>query len=110
MKEVIRPWGDFKLFVKNKKCTVKLLKVKPKQKLSLQYHRERGELWYFLTDGYVQQGIDKKRVGRGEIVFIKKGQAHRVFSKNKSILFLEISFGKYSEKDEVRIEDAYGRE
>ena len=109
MKKEERPWGNFKRFVKNKKCTVKIIEVKPKQSLSLQYHKKRKELWYFLTSGIVQIGLEKKKVNKGEVVWIKKGQAHRVFAKYKKILFLEISLGKFSERDEIRIEDKYGR-
>ena len=62
--EVSRPWGNFKQFVKNKECTVKILSVKKNETLSLQKHKEREEFWYFLTDGYVQLGdeIKKQRV------------------------------------------------
>jgi len=109
MKIVKRPWGDFKLFAKNKKCTVKILEVNPKQELSLQYHRKRKEICYFLTDGYVQIGLEKKKVKKGEIVVFKKRQAHRVFSKNKKVKYLEIAIGKFKEGDEIRIEDRYGR-
>ncbi len=109
MKEVNRPWGNFKQFVKNKKCTVKIHTVKPNQELSLQYHKKRKEMWYFLTDGFVQIGLEKLKVKKGEIVWIKKLQAHRAFAKDKKVQFLEISFGKFSERDETRIEDKYGR-
>jgi mannose-6-phosphate isomerase-like protein (cupin superfamily) len=109
MKEVEKPWGNEKHFLFNKKCTVKILEVNPKQILSLQYHKKRKELWYFLTDGFVQLGLEKKKVKKGEIVWIKKLQAHRVFARNKKVQFLEISFGKFSERDEIRIEDKYGR-
>ncbi len=109
MKIVKRPWGHFNQFVKNKKCTVKILEIRPKQELSLQYHRKRKEMWYFLTDGYVQIGLEKKKVKKGELVVIKKRRAHRVFSKDKKIVWLEISVGKFKEGDEVRIEDKYGR-
>jgi mannose-6-phosphate isomerase len=104
-----RPWGDFKLFVKNKKCTVKILEVKPHQKLSLQYHKHRKELAYFLTSGFVQIGMENHKVEKGEIVVFKKRQAHRVFAKNKKVKYLEIALGKFREGDEVRIEDQYGR-
>jgi mannose-6-phosphate isomerase-like protein (cupin superfamily) len=106
---VNRPWGEFKRFVKNKKCTVKILEAKPKQDLSLQYHKKRKEIWYFLTEGYVQIGMEKRKVKKGELITIKKRMAHRVFSKNKKVVWLEISIGKFSEGDEVRIEDKYGR-
>lgn len=109
MKKEDRPWGSFKQFVKNKKCTVKIIEVKPKQELSLQYHKKRKEMWYFLTPGIVQIGLKKRKVKKGEIVKIGKWTAHRIIAGNKKVLILEISFGKFSERDEIRIEDKYGR-
>ena len=109
MKKEDRPWGNFKQFVKNKKCTVKIIEVKPKQQLSLQYHKKRKEMWYFLTDGYVQIGKKKRKVKKGEIVWIKRRRAHRLFAEKNKVEVLEISFGKFSERDEIRIEDKYGR-
>lgn len=110
MKRVDKPWGDEKHFVFNKQCTVKILNVKPHQELSLQYHKKRKEIWYFLTEGYVQIGLEKKRIKKGETLLIKQGQAHRLFAKNKKIKVLEISLGKFKQSDEIRIEDKYGRE
>jgi mannose-6-phosphate isomerase len=104
-----KPWGDFKEFVLNKKCTVKILTVNPKGVISLQYHNNRDEMWYFLTSGYVQLGDKKKKVKKGEIINIKKKQLHRVFAKDKKVEFLEISFGDFNEKDIVRLDDKYGR-
>jgi len=109
MKETKEPWGNETHFVYNKKCTVKILTVKPNQILSLQYHKKRKEMWYFLTPGYVQLGIHKRRVKKGELIKIKKGQAHRLMAKNKTVRVLEIHIGKYNKKDEVRLEDKYGR-
>ena len=109
MKRVVRPWGVFEQFVLNEKCTVKILKVRPFGELSLQKHKRRREMWYFLTDGWVQIGKAKKKVKKGEIVNIRKGVAHRVFSKGSKVEFLEICFGTFDEKDEVRLEDKYGR-
>ncbi len=109
MKIVKLPWGNEKHFLYNKKCTVKILTVKPNQKLSLQYHKKREEFWYFLTPGYVQLGLKKKKVRKGEIIKIKKGMAHRLMAKNKTVEVLEIQFGKYEKLDVVRMEDKYGR-
>jgi len=109
MKEVKKPWGNFKQFVLNKKCTVKIICVKPKQELSLQYHKDRSEMWYFLTPGIVQVGKKKKIVKKGEIVNIPKKTAHRVIGGNKEAIFLEVSLGNFDEKDLVRLEDKYGR-
>jgi mannose-6-phosphate isomerase-like protein (cupin superfamily) len=104
-----RPWGEFKLFVKNKKCTVKIIEIKPKQELSLQKHKKRKESWYFLTSGIVQVGNKRKKIKKGSIVNIGKNVAHRIIAENKKVLILEIGYGKFSEGDEIRLEDKYGR-
>ena len=109
MKVVKRPWGDFKQFVLNEKCTVKILTVKPNQILSLQKHKKRKEQWYFLTEGWVQLGAKNKKIKKGEIVNIPKMRAHRIFAKKKKVEVLEISYGTFDEKDEIRLEDKYDR-
>lgn len=109
MKIVKKPWGKEKHFIFNTKCTVKILVVKPKQMLSLQKHKLRKELWYFLTSGEVQIGKKKKKVKKGEIVKVGKGQAHRLISNKTEVRVLEIAYGKFSDKDIIRLEDKYGR-
>jgi len=109
MKKVVRPWGNFKQFVHSKKCTVKIIEVKPLQQLSLQYHKKRDEVWYFLDKAIVQLGDKKFRVKEGEIVNVHKKKAHRVIAGLRKARFLEISFGEFSEGDEIRLEDKYGR-
>lgn len=112
MKEVKRPWGKFTQLALNKKCTVKILEVKPNSELSLQKHKKRSEEWYFLTPGFVQLGLSKKtvkKVKKGARIKIGKGKVHRAIAKKKPVLFLEVSYGKFNEKDEIRLEDKYGR-
>jgi len=109
MKLIKRPWGEFKQFVLNKKCTVKILEVKPKEELSLQLHKERTEEWYFLTPGFVQIGKNKKKVGKGKSIHIGKNIPHRIIAGNKKVLVLEISLGNFREGDEIRLEDKYER-
>ncbi len=109
MKTVKKPWGLFRRFVLNKKCTVKILEVNPNQKLSLQKHKKRKETWFFLTPGYVQVGKKKTKVKKGELVQINKNVAHRLFAEKKKVEVLEISEGQFSEKDVTRLEDKYGR-
>lgn len=109
MKEVKRPWGEFKQFVLNKKCTVKIMIVNPHQELSLQKHRRRVEEWYFLSSGVVQLGNRRFRVDKNQTVIVKKNMPHRVIANSKKVEFLEISKGNFSEGDEVRMEDRYGR-
>ena len=109
MKEVKRPWGNFKQFLLNKKCTVKILNVKPNQELSLQKHKKRNEIWYFLTKGYVQIGKKKINAKKGELIQIPKNTIHRLFAKKDKVQVLEISEGYFDEKDEIKLEDKYGR-
>lgn len=109
MKIVNRPWGRFKEFAKNKGCTVKILEIKPRQELSLQYHNKRDELWYFLDKAVVQLGKRKIKVNEGSIIKIPKKEPHRIISEGNKVKVLEISFGKFSERDEIRLEDDYGR-
>lgn len=109
MREVKRPWGDEKHFAKNRKCTVKILTINPSEALSLQKHKHRTEEWYFLTDGYAQIGNKKFEVKKGNSIKIEKNKPHCIFAKKKQIKVLEISYGKFLQSDEIRIEDKYGR-
>lgn len=109
MKEVRRPWGNFKEFVKNKKCTVKILEVKPHQAFSLQYHNHRSEMWYFFDSATAQIGNKKVKINSGSILKIPRKTNHRIIAGNKSARILEISEGNFDEKDIIRLEDMYGR-
>ena len=109
VKTVEKPWGRFKEFVLNKKCTVKIHDVKPHESLSLQKHKHRREEWYFLTPGFVQLGNKKRKVKKGEVIKIRKNQIHRLYSGNKAVRVLEIAYGDFDENDITRLEDKYGR-
>ncbi len=109
MKFVKKPWGNFKQFTLNKKSTVKILQVNPNQVLSLQKHKKRSEMWYFLSEGYCQIGKKRKKIKEGCSIIIKKGVSHRLYAKNKKVLVLELSFGNFDENDIIRLEDKYGR-
>ncbi len=90
MKKVVKPWGNFKEFAKNKKCTVKILEVKPRQEFSLQYHNKRVEFWYFLEPGFIVIGNRKKKVNEGDIIKVPKKKTHRVIAGNKRVRVLEV--------------------
>jgi len=109
MKDVKKPWGNEKVFSLNKKSSVKILTVNANQQLSLQYHKKRREIWYFLDDAMVILGKKKRKIKKGEIVVIKKKMSHRIIAGKKFVRVLEISFGKFESKDIVRLEDKYGR-
>lgn len=114
----IRPWGDFKQYVLNKECTVKIITVNPGEQLSLQRHLNRNEMWIPLDDGlemYLSQEGDEGVTVRMQAhttarYFVERGWYHRVTNKSKRpARFLEIAFGHFDEDDIERIDDKYGR-
>lgn len=109
MKTIKKPWGDFKEFTYNENSTVKILNIRPGSAISLQKHRHRKEMWYFLTPGFVQIGEKKKRIPEGGVIMIGKGILHRLYAKSRPVRVLEISFGRFDENDIIRMEDRYNR-
>ena len=106
-----RPWGKFEKFHENRTCTVKLIYINPNSRLSLQYHEERWEFWKIIK-GNAQVELEDKllNVKEGENVVIPKRAKHRVKALNDDYcVILEISYGKFDEKDIVRLEDDYQR-
>lgn len=108
-KIVKKPWGKFEEYSTNEKTTVKIVTVNKGQVLSLQSHKNRKEIWIALDSGLTALiGNKKKKLKKGEIVIIPKKAKHRI-SASRNARFLEISFGKFDEKDITRYEDIYGR-
>jgi mannose-6-phosphate isomerase-like protein (cupin superfamily) len=103
-----RPWGNFLTFCKNEKCTVKILNINKNEKLSLQKHKKRKEVWYVLEPVKIQKGDKIFKAKKGDKITIPKNVKHRIIA-DKPGKVLEISFGKFDEKDEIRLEDEYGR-
>ncbi len=102
-----RPWGAFEQFTHNEESTVKILIVK--DLLSYQRHKYRDEFWRVLSgEGFAILNDKKIPLKRGDEVFIKRGDCHRLGSDNKMEV-LEISFGHFDEDDNERLEDKYGR-
>ena len=56
---VERPWGSFRQYAHNRESTVSLVSVKPGQRVSLQSHTGRAELWIVLDDGAIVQVDDE---------------------------------------------------
>ena len=106
-----RPWGKFLRFTNNEKSTVKIIEVHPGGKLSLQSHRYRSEHWYILQGNPILViGKSSKKYKPGSSAFIKKGVKHRISNPGKGkVRILEISTGRFDEKDIVRYEDKYNR-
>lgn len=105
-----RPWGNFEQFTANEISTVKILQVKPLQRLSLQSHQNREELWVALDEGAVAEINGRKQyLEKGDKVVVPKGAKHRLSSESEIVRVLEIAFGKFDEEDIIRYEDDFGR-
>jgi len=105
-----RPWGKFEQFTLNEKTSLKILTINPKKRNSLQTHENRDELWHFLDNpAKVTVGNKTWKVKKGEKVFVPRKVKHRILGLSKPARFIEISFGKFNEKDIKRLEDDFGR-
>lgn len=106
-----RPWGRFQQFVANEAVTVKIITVDPGQRLSLQTHGRRDEMWQVLDVPLDVQVDDRTWAAQpGERVWVPKGCRHRMAnSGNQPGRILEIAFGHFDEDDIERIQDDYDR-
>lgn len=105
-----RPWGDFERFTLNEKSTVKVITVRPGERLSLQSHTHRSEFWHILSGtGVITLNQERHAVHAGENFFSPMGHAHRMEGGPDGLIFLEIAFGDFDENDITRIDDTYGR-
>jgi mannose-6-phosphate isomerase len=109
---VERPWGSFKQYAFNQDCTVSLMTVLPGQRLSLQSHTGRAELWIVLDDGaLIQIGETTQEYQAGDEVWIPANEKHRLGGKpgGKPVRVLEVAFGNWQQADIARYEDDFKR-
>ena len=111
VKFVERPWGSFKQFANNEPCTVSMMTVLPGQRLSLQSHTGRAELWIVIdNDSTVQVGDDIKTYQAGDEIWIPANERHRLSNGGQTpIRVLEVAFGNWQQDDIRRYEDDYQR-
>jgi mannose-1-phosphate guanylyltransferase/mannose-6-phosphate isomerase len=107
-----RPWGGYMILNESSDGgVVKLLKVKPGSRLSLQMHAHRAEKWYSMTEGLLAQ-VDGETIEMEERVPVNIGVGiiHRLVNPTAEVGYvIEIITGKYDEDDIVRLEDDFGR-
>jgi len=109
--KVVRPWGSFLQYAFNQDCTVSLMTVIPGQRLSLQSHTGRAELWIVLDDGaQVQVGEEIRLYNSGDEIWIPANEKHRLAcAGDVPIRVLEVAFGNWQQEDIKRYEDDYKR-
>lgn len=109
---VERPWGDFRSFCENEQVTVKVITVNPGQRLSLQTHTQRAELWTVLDEAPLDITVGERTwtARQGELIWVPLGAVHRMAnSGERPARILEVGFGHFDEDDIVRLEDDYAR-
>ena len=140
-KDFKRPWGGFIVIDENDiqsfksiffpkihsntieqfdKLSPKILILKPRSRLSWQYHYRREEIWmvYKGNVGVVVSDTDDEKemikLSEGDQIKLKKEQRHRLIGLNDWSVIAEI--WQHTEKDNpsdeddiVRISDDYGR-
>jgi mannose-1-phosphate guanylyltransferase/mannose-6-phosphate isomerase len=108
---VTRPWGSFSQYALNEPTTVSLMTVNPGERLSLQSHTGRAELWIVIDDGAeVQVGDEIRTYRAGEEIWIPVGERHRLSCPGPTpVRVLEVAFGNWSQEDITRYQDDYNR-
>jgi len=107
---VTRPWGSFQQYANNQPVTVSLMEVQAGQRLSLQSHVGRAELWIVLDEGaIIQVGDQIYRPSAGEEIWIPAQAQHRLSSAGPAVRVLEVAFGNWQQDDIVRYADDYQR-
>ncbi len=110
--KVYRPWGNYLSVVEGSRWQVKLIKVKPGEKLSLQMHHHRSEHWV-VVNGTAKVEVDDtvSILSENQSIYIPLGSKHRLTNPGKiDLTLIEVQSGSYvGEDDIVRFEDIYGR-
>jgi mannose-1-phosphate guanylyltransferase len=110
---VYRPWGCFDSIEEGERFKVKLITVKPGEKLSLQMHHHRAEHWIIVSGtAKVTRGDKELILSENESIYIHVGEKHSLENSGKIPLeLIEVQTGSYlGEDDIVRFTDRYGRE
>ena len=105
-----KPWGREEIFAVNDKASVKIININKGKRLSLQRHKYRDEFLRVIEGiALITLGNKTRKYSKNKEVFVKRGTLHRIKALSEKLKVLEISFGKFDEKDIERIEDDFGR-
>lgn len=105
-----KPWGSEVILFESGQARVKLLRVNPGKRLSMQYHKEKREAMMLIHgEAELEHGPFMHYIMEpGEIYEIKTGTKHRLSGHGKTeSVILEMAHG--SDEDIVRLADDFGR-
>jgi mannose-6-phosphate isomerase len=107
-----RPWGRWEDLRAGPGFKIKLIEVRPGQRLSLQRHQRRSEHWVVVT-GRADVEVNGRtlQLAPGEAVDIPLGAWHRLGNRGgEDLVLLELQTGDYCGEDDIeRRADDYGR-
>lgn len=108
---VTRPWGWYQVLADKPVNAVKILSVEPGERLSLQTHRKRSEVWIPLNSGLTAQiGENLVELIEFNSYTVDIGVKHRLINDSDYVIeVVELIIGSYDENDISRLEDDYGR-
>jgi mannose-6-phosphate isomerase-like protein (cupin superfamily) len=117
VEECKKPWGWYRVIEDGDKCKVKIIRVDPGARLSLQSHGRRQEHWYVIdgeltvTRGPSVDSLCDVVLERGQCIDIEVAELHRASNVTSfPVTFVEVQTGDYfGEDDIVRYDDDYGR-
>lgn len=112
-----KPWGIYKVLAEDAFYKVKQITIDPEQRISLQTHKYRDELWKIISGKFLVEIQDKEWneplfYTTGSVFRILRTQKHRITntSKTEPLVFIEIQTGdSFYEDDVVRYSDDYNR-
>ncbi len=106
-----RPWGWWRSLVLLNDYKLKQIYVAPGEKLSLQTHKFRSEIWTVAHgSGFITLDDKVLPAEKGDVFKISKGQIHRAEGGENGLYIVEVQIGDYlGEDDIIRLEDIYGR-
>ena len=107
-----RPWGHYRILLKEGRCQVKRIEVLPGLRFSLQKHARRSERWIVLSGtGIATVGKKETPVSQGSYLEVPVGELHRMHNTgHEPLVFIEVQTGDYLEEDDiVRLEDDFNR-
>ncbi len=116
VKEMIeKPWGYEQIVQKNDHYVLKQIHIEPGKRLSLQYHKEKMETIYCLSEEVIvwtkrsEDDTETRKVTLryGEAFHIMPNQIHRFAAGFYPVDLMEVSTPQLD--DVVRLEDDYNR-
>lgn len=108
--KVDKPWGSYSVLEEAKDYWIKKLYIKQGERLSLQSHKKRKEVWVVVS-GTIKatKGEAEMELKTGGSLVIDRGEKHRIEGVEDALV-VEVAYGSADEEDITRYEDDYGRE